>query len=119
MENLPDMSAFLTFACLQDGNCCTQMRGWIVKKFQHVRVPVEYLLDDGALHSLPAAVDEPHLAEPGGVCFIDVLLDHRGDVSRGECVKVEAALDRDTERPALSEAEGVLFLHCQSVAVFS
>ena len=73
----------------QDGNSCTQMRRRIVKKFQHQRVPFEHLLDDAALHTLPTAVDEPHFAQPGGVCFVDVLFDHRRDVSRGESVEVE------------------------------
>jgi hypothetical protein len=55
------------------------------------------------LHAAPAAVDEPHLDEPGGMCFIDVLVYHRGDVTRGESVKVEACLDGNTKR--------VLILH--------
>lgn len=79
------------------------MRRCIIKKFQHQRVPFEHLLDDAALHALSTAVDEPYFPEPGGVRFIDVLFDNRRDVSRGETVKVEAALDGNAER--------VLILH--------
>ena len=103
MEKLRVVSAFLAHRSLQDGNSCAQMRRCIVQKFQHQRVPFEHLLDDAALYTLPAAVDEPHLSEPCGVCFIDVLFDNRRDVSRGETVKVEAALDGNAER--------VLILH--------
>lgn len=87
------------------------MGGRIVGKFQHQRVPVEYLLDDAALHPAAATVDDSHFDEPGGVCLIDVLFDYGRDVSRGERVQVEGALDRYAERLALSEAEGVLILH--------
>ena len=83
----------------------------IVKKFQHQRMPLEYLLDDTALHSAAAAVYETHFGKPGGVRLVNVLFDDGRNVLRSERMEVEGALDRDAERVALSEAEGVLILH--------
>ena len=37
----------------------------------------------------PAAVDEPHLAQAGGVSFVQVLFDDGRNVARREGVKVE------------------------------
>ena len=75
----------------------------IVKKFQHQWMPLEYLLDDTALHSAAAAVYETHFGEPGGVRFVDVLFDDGRNVSRSERMEVKGPLDRDAER--------VLILH--------
>ncbi len=81
-------------------------------------MPLEGLLDDAALDAPAPAMDEPHLAQAGGVCFIQVLFDDRGDIARGEGVQIEDTFDGDPQGPALS-AEGVLILHCQPVAGFS
>jgi hypothetical protein len=91
----------------------------IVKKFHYQRMPFEHLLDDAALHPAATAVYETHLGEPGGMCFVDVLFDYGGNVSRGKRVQVEAAFDGNAKRPALSDAEGVLILHCYVAAGFS
>jgi hypothetical protein len=95
------------------------MRRWIVKKFHYERVPFERLLHDAPLHSCPPAMDEPYLAQAGGVGFIQVLFDDRRDVARREGVEVEGSFDGDPQRPALSGAEGVLILHGQDVAGLS
>ena len=67
----------------------------------------ERLVDDTALYTLPTAMDESDVAEPGGVRFVEVLFDDRRDVSRREGVQVEGAFDGDPER--------VLILHCYGV----
>jgi hypothetical protein len=87
------------------------MRGRIVKKFQHERVAVERLLHDATLDDCPSAMDEPYLAQSGGVRFDEVLFDDGRDVSRGEGVEVEDAVDGDVE--------WVLILHRQEPAGFS
>lgn len=87
------------------------MRRRIVKKFHYQRVPFQGLLHDAALHARPPAMDEPHVAQAGGMRFIQVFFDDRRDVARGEGVKVEDAFD--------GEAERVLIVHRQVVAGFS
>jgi hypothetical protein len=126
MEKLPVVSAFRRTQALlsadlrfQDGNSCAQMRRLIVKKLQHERVPLQRLLHDAALHSRAPAVNQANVAQPGGVCFIQVLFDDRRDVARCEGVQVEGPFDGNPQRLALSGAEGVLILHCQAVAGFS
>ena len=90
------------------------MRHLIVKKLQHERVSLQGLLDDASLDSCPPAVNQPHLPQACGVCFIQILFYDRGDVARREGVKVEGALDGNSQRPALSGAEGVLILHLRA-----
>ena len=75
------------------------MRRRIVKKLQHERMPLQGLLDDAALHACPAAVDEPHLAQAGGVCFVQILFDDGRDVARREGMKVEGAFDGNRAVP--------------------
>jgi hypothetical protein len=87
------------------------MRRRIVKKLHHERVPFQGLLHDAALHPRPAAMDEPHLMQAGGVCLVHVLFDDGGDVAGRKGVKVEVPFDRNPKR--------VLILHSQGVAVFS
>jgi len=70
-------------------------------------VALERLVDDAALHPLPAAMDESDIAEPGGVRFVEILLNDRGDVSRREGVQVEGAFDGDPERVLILHRYGV------------
>ena len=51
------------------------MRRGIVKKLQHERMAFQGLLDDAALHPCPAAMDEPHLMQAGGVSLVQVFFD--------------------------------------------
>ena len=95
------------------------MRRSVIEKLQHQGMPFERLLDDAALDAHPPAMDEPHVAQAGGVCFIQVLFDDGGDVARGEGVKIEDTFDGDLQGPALSGVEGVLILHRQTVAGLS
>src|SRR5688572_15511050 len=71
----------------QNGNSCAQMRRRIVKKFQHLWVPFQHLLYDAALHAYPAAMDDPHLMQTGGVSFGQVLFDNRRNIARRERMK--------------------------------
>jgi hypothetical protein len=87
------------------------MRRRIIKKLQYQRMPFEGLLHDSALYACTAAMDDSHFAKAGGVSLIQVLCDHRRDIAGREGVKIEGALDWNTER--------VLILHCQDLAVFS
>ncbi len=82
VEKLPGMSGLR----LQDGNSCPQMRRLIVKKLRHERVSLQGLLDNASLDSCPPAVNQPHLPQAGGVCFIQILFYDRGDVARREGV---------------------------------
>ena len=47
------------------------------------------LLDDAALNTLAASVNQAHLSEAGFVCGGDVLGDDRRDVARREGMQVE------------------------------
>lgn len=114
-KNYP-VSADLRF---QDGNSCAQMRRGVVEKLQHQGMPIEGLLDDAALDAHAPAMDKPHVAQAGGVGFIQILFDDRGDIARGEGVQIEDTLDGDPQGPALSGVEGVSILHRQPVAGFS
>ena len=59
------------------------------------RVALERLLDDAALDTLAASVDEPYLAEARRVRGGDVLVHDRCDVAGIEGVKIEGAFDGD------------------------
>ena len=43
----------------------------------HERVSFERLLNNSALHTDPAAVDEPHLTKSRRMSFVDILFDDR------------------------------------------
>lgn len=60
------------------------------------RMAVERLLDDAPLHAGAAPVDQPHLAEPGGMGLADVRLHDGSHVAWRESVQVERGLDRQT-----------------------
>jgi hypothetical protein len=77
----------------EDGNSCAQMRRGIIKKLRHQGMPFERLLDDAALNTHAAAMDEPHVAQTGGVCFIQILFDDGRDVAWGKGMKVEDTVD--------------------------
>ena len=64
------------------------MRGGVVKKFNHHGMGFEHLLNDPSLHAAAAAMDEPDLTQSGGVRLVEVLFDHRRDVTRRERVQV-------------------------------
>ena len=98
---------FLADLGFQDGNSCAQMRGCVVKKFQHERVPFERLLHDTALHTYAAAVDKAHFVQPCGMSLRDVILDHRWDVPRRKRVQIERAFDGDPERVLILHFRGV------------
>jgi hypothetical protein len=87
------------------------MRRRIVKKLQHERVPLKGLLNDAALHTCSAAMDEPDLTQAGGVSLVQILLDDGRDVAGRKGVEVEVPFDWNPER--------VLILHSQSEAGFS
>ena len=67
-----------------------------IPEFSDERMPFERLLHDASLNALAAAVNQPHLTQPGVVRRSDVLLHDRRDVSRRERVQVEVVFDRDT-----------------------
>jgi hypothetical protein len=77
------------------------MRRRIVKKLHDERMPFERLLHDAALHAAAAPVNEPYLAQAGGVCLVDVLLDDRRDIGRRKRVEIERAFDRNPQRVSI------------------
>ena len=56
------------------------------------------LVHAGALHADAAAVHEAHRAKPGGVCFLEIGIDHVGDVAWRERMEIELRPDRDDVR---------------------
>ena len=59
------------------------------------RMFLERLLNDSALNTLAAAMNEAHLIEARFVCSVHVLFDNRFDVARCKGVQIERAFNRD------------------------
>ena len=70
-------------------------------KISRRAMPIERLLHDTALHAAAASVNEPHLAQAGGVCLVDVLLDDRRDIGRRKRVEIERAFDGNPQRVSI------------------
>ena len=77
------------------GHCRTEVRLRRVPELHDQRVVFERLLDDGALHALAAAVNQPHLAQARFMCGVHVFDDDRRDVAWRERMQVERVFDRD------------------------
>ena len=90
------------------------MRGRVVEKFHDERVPFERLLHDAPLNADPAAVDEAHLTQPGGVRFVQVFRDDRRDIARREGVEVQ--LSRDGQDDGLAVVPGAQGATCADSA---
>ena len=60
---------------VQAGDGCAQVGLGSVPELRDEGMPFECLLDDSALDPFAAAVDQPHLAEPGGMGLVHVLFD--------------------------------------------
>ena len=71
------------------------MRFGGVPEFGDKRVLFECLLDDSSLNAFAASMDQPNFAQAGGMCLVDVFLDNRRDVARGERVQIEMIFDGD------------------------
>lgn len=78
-------------------------------KLQHERVRFERLLDDAALNTEAAAMNEANLCQSGRVSLVDVLVDHRWDIARSERMEIEHAFDGYANR--------VLILHRYRVGI--
>ena len=71
------------------------MRFGVVPELGDQRMAIERDLDETALHAVAPSVDDPEVAQPGGVRRADVFVDDRGDVAGSERVKIEFRLDRE------------------------
>jgi hypothetical protein len=83
------------------------MRRPVVKKLNDQRVPLQDPLDDSALHTFTASVNQSDFGKSRRVRFVQVLFDDGGNVSRGEGVQIERFVHGKPER--------VLFLHCYGI----
>lgn len=83
---------------MQSRNGCAEMRLARIPELGHQRMLLERVLDDAALDALAAAVNQPDLAQAGGIRGPDVLVDHRSDVARMERMEVESVFDRNRVR---------------------
>ncbi len=70
-------------------------------------MPLEHSLDDSPLHAHAASVNESDFDQSGCVRFVEVLFDHRGDVSRCEGMEVEGPVDGERERVLILHGYGV------------
>jgi hypothetical protein len=61
-------------------------------------VAIEHGLNDPALYTAPASVDQPHLAQARRRGGIDVIGDDVRNVARRERVQIELVFDRDADR---------------------
>ena len=59
---------------------------------------IERGLNDAALYTSSAPMNDPYVSPPGRRRGGDVLVNHRRDVSRSERVKVELAFDWNPDR---------------------
>jgi hypothetical protein len=93
----------------------------IVPEFDDPAVPFQGCLDDAALDPPTASVDDAHLVKAGGGSCIDVFLNDRGHIARGERVKIELVLDGKSQR-LFGHGDGSAicgrgFRVCESIAV--
>jgi hypothetical protein len=70
----------------------------VVPELDHKRMPLERGLDDAALHTASAAVNEPHLPQARASRRLQVVTDDRRNVARRERVKVDLRADREDVR---------------------
>ncbi len=82
------------------------MRARIVPELGDARMTLERGLHETALHAVPAAVDEPDVAQTGGGRRRHEFDDDRRDVARREGVQVDLAFDRDAEN-----VNGLVVIH--------
>lgn len=82
----------------QSGDSRAQMGLRRVPELLDERMPFERLLDDAALDTLAAAVNQSNLAKACLVRDSEVFGDNRGDVPGGERMQIQRALDRDLVR---------------------
>jgi len=73
------------------------MRRRIVPEFNDEWVAIERGLDDAALDSSAATVDEAHFAKTRERCRFDVFVDNRRNVPGCERVEIELAFDRNSD----------------------
>src|SRR4051812_33937060 len=85
----------------QSGDCGTEMRGGIVPEFHDARMAFEGRLDDAALHTAAAAVNQSHVENAGVRRRVDVIGHDGGDVTWREGVQIDLGSDRDPERQKL------------------
>ena len=71
------------------------MRFRSVPELGHQWMPLERLLDDAALHTLAAPVDQPYQAKLGRMRRGHVLIHHRGDVPRGKRMEIDDVFYRN------------------------
>ena len=58
------------------------------------RMCAQDLVHTGALHADAAAVNEAHQPKSGGVCFLEIGIDHVGNVAWRERMEIELRPDR-------------------------
>jgi len=66
-----------------------------VPELRDQRMPFERVLHDPSLNALASPVNQTDLTKSSGMRRTHVLLDHRLDVSRCECMEVEEIFDRE------------------------
>jgi hypothetical protein len=71
------------------------MRFRRIPELRDERMVFQRLLNDAALHTLAASVNQPHLCQASLVRGGDVLDDDRRDIAWREGMKVERTFDRD------------------------
>ncbi|HMF96115.1 MAG TPA: hypothetical protein VKE96_17550 [Vicinamibacterales bacterium] len=59
---------------------------------------IERRLDDAALDTAAASMNDAHFREAGGHGCVDIVGDDRGNVARCERVQIDLALDRKVDR---------------------
>ena len=69
------------------------MRGCVIAKLFDLRQPIQRRLNNAPLDAGTSAVDDANFAEAGARRGIDVVLDYGWDVTRGERMQVDLALD--------------------------
>ena len=87
----------------KNGDRRAEVGGRVVPEFSHAGMPLERGLDDSALDTSTAAVNQPHLAQACRCRRGDVLLDHRSNASCN-LVSIESGLKSPTT--TMNEALG-------------
>ena len=100
-----------TTSIRETGNRGTEMCLRRIPELLDERMVLERLLDDPALNTFAASVNQPHLAKAGFMRGADVLDDDRRNIARRERVKIDPVFDGDLHEVTASyDAVTIVFI---------
>ena len=92
-----------------------EMRVRVVPELGDERMTVEHGLDDGALHALASAMDQPNLGETGLVRRVHKLFDDGRNICGQKGVEIELVFDRNLLHARANRAMTVVVMPPRAV----